>query len=555
MPGMMDTVLNVGLSDDPWAELVRCINLVFRSWMSQRAIAYRTRHRITGLMGTAVTVQIMFPSQISGVLFTTDPNHPVAGRMVVEASHGLGEVVVSGDVTPDRFIIEREGLKIREATADTLTPAQLTELCGLALQIEQHFRQPQDIEWAWADGQFALLQSRPIRGLELAREAETCRQEEITRLRALAAGRRCVWVSHNLGETLSHPTPLTWDIIRPFMTGDGGFGRMYRDLGYRPAPEVCEQGFLELIAGRIYADTGRTAQLFWDGLPMSYDLEALRRDINTLNLAPTKFEPEQVDTRLLIRLPRLAWAMWRSSRKIETASAGAKARFEREVLPPYLEYVRMQRARDLPSLSTPELLAELNGRRRRVLNEFGAESLKPGFLGALALGELDRLLGQMLGPVEGPRLAATLTTACEGDTTFEQDAMLAGVALGDVPLPEFLSRFGHRCSGEMELMTPRWREDLTFLENLVKQLRAAKAASLAERQRENEERFKSALAALPNTLARAGGSALLEEVEARLQTARALLPYRESAKHYLMMGYELIRQVLLELARRWEFGR
>lgn len=559
MPGMMDTVLNVGAGEDAWNELVRCIKAVFRSWMSERAGAYRARHKISGLLGTAVNVQVMFPSQISGVLFTEDPNRPSARQMIVEASHGLGEAVVSGAVTPDRFLVARDGLKVTDSAhansnMPTLTLPQLAELCALALRLEQHFGSPQDIEWAWADGQFALLQCRPIRGLELVREAERVRADEIARLQALAGSCRRLWVAHNLGETLHHPTPLTWDIIRQFMSGDGGFGRLYRDLGYCPAPEVRAHGFLELIAGRIYADPERAARLFWDGWPMSYDFNALHRDANAINLAPTKFDPEQVDGRFLARLPGLAGAMWRSARTVERARLEARTHFERSVLPPYLDYVRTERARDLRGLSTPELLAELGSRRRRVLDEFGAESLKPGFLGALALGELDRLLRQVLGPEEGSRLAATLTTALEGDTALEQDAMLAAVARGDLPLAEFLTRFGHRCTGEMELMTPRWREDPAFLESVLNQLRTAKGRSPEERRRENEKRFRIAQAELPDILARAGASALQEDMATHLRVARELLPYRESGKHYLMMGYELIRQVLLALAQRWDLG-
>jgi len=557
MPGMMDTVLNVGAGEDAWAELARCINAVFRSWRSGRAVAYRARHRLSGLPGTAVNVQVMFPSQISGVLFTEDPNHPSARQIIVEASHGLGEALVSGAVTPDRFLVARDGLKVTESALHgqpTLGAPQLAELCALALRVEQHFGQPQDIEWAWADGQFALLQCRPIRGLELVREAERVRGGEITRLQALAGSRRRLWVAHNLGETLHHPTTLTWEIIRQFMSGDGGFGRLYRGLGYCPAPEVCAHGFLELIAGRIYADPDRAARLFWAGWPMSYDIEALRRNPNAINLAPTKFDPERMDGRFLLRLPRLARAMWRSARAVKRARLEARDHFERNVLPPYLGYVRTERARDLQRLNAPELLVELGSRRGRVLDEFGAESLKPGFLGGLALSELDRRLRQVLGPEEGASLAATLTTALPGDPALEQDSMLAAVARGRASLAEFLTRFGHRCAGEMELMTPRWREDPAFLESVLNQLRAAKGRSAEERRRENEERFRAAQEQLPKTLARAGASALQEDIAAQLRVARELLPCRESARHYLMMGYELIRQVLLALAGRWDIG-
>ncbi len=108
--------------------------------------------------------------------------------------------------------------------------------------------------------------------------------------------------------------------------------------------------------------------------------------------------------------------MWRSAGTVKRARLEARNHFERSVLPPYLGYVRTELARDLQGLDTAELLVALDSRRQRVLDEFGAESLKPGFLGALALGELNRLLRRSLGPEEGTRLAATLTTALEGDT-------------------------------------------------------------------------------------------------------------------------------------------
>ena len=211
----------------PRAQLAECINAVFSSWTSARAIAYRKRHDLRGLAGTAVNIQVMFPSRVSGIVFTQDPNNLAAQQLVIESSYGLGEAVVSGDVTPDRFLVKRDdftaiqtfcGSKAgavaalgdaaaHDAAALTLSPAQIGELCALSLAVEQHFGQPMDIEWGWADGQFALLQSRGIRGLDLAQDAEVAREETVLRLRQLAGNARRVWVTHNLRETLRAPTP------------------------------------------------------------------------------------------------------------------------------------------------------------------------------------------------------------------------------------------------------------------------------------------------------------------------------------------------------------
>jgi pyruvate,water dikinase len=558
--------------DDGWGALTACIDAVFRSWNSERAVAYRRQHGIAGAAGTAVTVQAMFPSRIAGIAFTANPTSPDADELVIEASFGLGEAVVSGDVAPDRFILARADRTLKSislgrksqgiraygdvgehaAGARTLDDAQLAELAGLALRAEACFGCPVDVEWGWAAGRFDLLQARPIRGLDVARAVEPARAAEIARLRALAGGGRRVWTAHNLGETLPAPTPLTWDIVRAFMGGDGGFGRMYRDFGFQPGPLVCAEGFLELICGRIYADPERAAQLFWKDLPLTYDLEALAAGRASLESPPSRFSPERARPDFLIRLPATLWAMLRSSRRMGSARAAARARFEEEVLPPFLAFVGEKRTQALDALSVPALLAELHLRRRRVLDGFGGESLKPGFFGGVARAELEALLVRILG-ADGRCLALELTGGLDGDVTCEQNIMLHAVATGNAERTGFLERFGHRTVGEMELAEPRWREDPGFLDNLIAAHRGG--ASPAERHQANRQRRQAAEAALPGLLADAGGSSFREAVMAALRLAQDLLPYRENGKHYLMMGYELIRTVILELSRRSGLGR
>jgi pyruvate,water dikinase len=559
---------------DPWMALVACINAVFHSWNSERAQAYRRRNQIEGLAGTAVNVQAMFPSQVSGILFTQDPNNLGAQQIVLEASYGLGEAVVSGDVTPDRFLVKRAdltkvetfiGQKAHAVEAlgkriefnpndPCLHPRQITEICELGLRVEAHYGTPMDIEWGWAEGRFALLQCRAIRGLEIAQDAEEARQDEILRLRELADGKRRLWVTHNLRETLRFPTPLTWDIQRQFMSGNGGFGRMYRDFGYSPSAEVCADGFLELICGRIYADPDRVAQLFWADLPMVYDLEAILKDKNALNRAPTKFEPDKANERFLVALPGLVRSMLRSGRLMKRLRKDARRRFEQDILPTYLKYIRAKRGQDLSKLSPTELLAELHERRRVVLDEFGGESLKPGFFGGMALDQLEGLLVQLFGEADGKRFTSGLTMALEGDITFEQDELLYQVAKGQATMAEFLDKFGHRTTGEMELMEPRWREDQSYLNIIVKQLQSGSSHALGELHARNVQKREAAERELPSALVQAGGTSLREVIDDHLADARALLVYRETGKYYLMMGYELIRANIVALGQSLGMG-
>jgi phosphohistidine swiveling domain-containing protein len=558
----------------PWETLRQSIDAVFRSWNHARALAYRREHSLPGHEGTAVTVQVMFPSEVSGIIFTRNPHNLDTNELIIEASYGLGEAVVSSDVHPDHFTLDRQTLAIRQRVigqkthviapfrsrpanrdpnASALTDDQLRELGRLARIAETLFGQPMDVEFGLADGAFAILQARAIRGLDVREDVEIGRKEEIYRLRKLP--RPGFWVAHSLGETLPAPTPLTWDIIRDFMSGQGGLGRMFRDLGYQPGAAVCRQGFIECIAGRIYADPVRAAQLFGDGSPYRYDQQAIAQNPKQLDAPPTLFDPALVNGRFLLAIPGLAlhkllrWSRNGSQRR------HAVARFEQQILPPYLKWVAEARQQDLSRRSTPELLSMLQARIVRTLQQFGAESLKPGFFGSMADAALLNTLTQLLGRETGTQLALSLTQGLEGETTIEQWMALDDVAHGERTFEAFVERYGHRGVEEMELAKPRWREDDSYLKQIVTLYQSPTARRPAEQHRRNVTRRLAAEQALHETLRHAGGSSLYEEVRADLAEAQRLLPYREAGRHYLMLGYETIRQVINELASRWHIGR
>jgi len=576
--GQQDTYLNISAA----AAVLKAVQSCWASLWTSRAIVYRAQQHIPieGL-ALAVVVQQMILADKAGVMFTANPVTGVRHETVINAAWGLGEAVVGGHVTPDNIVADKatgqtlhskiaeksvltvmtdDGTEERELSDDrrharVLDESEVSRLAEVGRRIEAHYGGPQDIEWAIADGQLFIVQARPITALaEDPTEGNRLRDEEILRLQQLASKKRHVWVTHNLRETLPFPTPLTWDIMRQFMSGNGGFGKMYRDFGYRPSHEVCEHGFLELICGRIYADPDRVAQLFWADLPMGYDLEVILKDMTALNRAPTKFEPEKANERFLLSLPGTIRAVLRSGRLMKRLRKDAKRRFEQDILPPFLEYIRANRGRDLSSLSVAELTAELRERWRIVLDEFGPESLKPSFFGAMAMEQLEALLVQILGDHDGRRVTVGLTMALEGDITFEQDELLYRVAKGEVPMADFLAKFGHRTTNEMELSELRWREDSSYLDLVVKQIQTTHGHVLGGLHARNVQKREEAQRELPAALAQAGGSSLREEIDDHLAEARALLVYRETGKYYLMMGYELLREAIVALGERLGLG-
>jgi len=159
--GQQETYLHVSGEADVCARVVDC----WASFFSERALFYREQKGSLDDLAMAVVVQRMVDPDVAGVLFTVDPVQRRRDRMIVEAVRGIGEQVVSGEVTPDHYVVDRKGVRKRAklvAAEGVLDDEQLAELAALGVALEERFGCPQDIEWAIAGGEVYLLQSRPV---------------------------------------------------------------------------------------------------------------------------------------------------------------------------------------------------------------------------------------------------------------------------------------------------------------------------------------------------------------------------------------------------------
>jgi len=182
--GQQDTFLNIRGSAAVLASVRQC----WASFFSERAVFYRSRKGSLGDLRMAVVVQRLLAPEKSGVMFTIDPVRRRRDQMVIEAVHGLGESAVSGMVTPDHYIVSREGeLKRAQLSTQTLaivaaaeggvhevsldpevggarvlSDGQLADLAQMGNKLEDLFGAPQDVEWAFENERLFLLQSRPV---------------------------------------------------------------------------------------------------------------------------------------------------------------------------------------------------------------------------------------------------------------------------------------------------------------------------------------------------------------------------------------------------------
>ena len=158
--GQQETYLFVEGAEEVCRRVVDC----WGSFFSERALFYRSEKGSLEDLRMAVVVQKMVDPEKSGVLFTVDPVKRRRDRMVVEAVRGIGEQVVSGEVTPDHYTLDRKGKTKREKIVDerVLTDEELQRLGELGRKLEDKHGVAQDIEWAIVGEEIFLLQSRPV---------------------------------------------------------------------------------------------------------------------------------------------------------------------------------------------------------------------------------------------------------------------------------------------------------------------------------------------------------------------------------------------------------
>lgn len=186
-------------------EVVRAVQGCWASLFEPRAIFYRSEHRFGHLdIAIAVPVQRMVQSQVSGVMFTVEPMTSDKGKIVIEAVFGLGEAIVSGEVTPDLYVVDKKDFQIvekeigrqewqlirnplrwgakgeanikvtllpHEQTLQKLADQDVLKLAQLGKQIEDIYNFPQDIEWAREGRDFFIVQTRPVTTMRPREEA------------------------------------------------------------------------------------------------------------------------------------------------------------------------------------------------------------------------------------------------------------------------------------------------------------------------------------------------------------------------------------------------
>src|SRR3569833_1402869 len=442
----------------------------------------------------AVVVQRMVPARAAGALFTADPLTGNRKTASIEAVRGLGEALVAGTVTPDRYQV-RAGEVIARTLATTepaLSDAHVARRAERGRRSEAHFDRPQDIEWCLAGDDFAFVQSRAITTLFPIPAAPD------------ASPHVYVSVGHQQMMTdAMKPLGLSvWRLTSPASMTEAG-GRLFVDVTRALASPASRTIMVQKL--------GASDPLLGDALQSVID----RGFVPTATApAPTNpaFEADVTEHNRRFDDPRNLPA--------SIASSEAAA-WRNEHL---LAWLGEKRAADTLAQSVPN----------NVTSEMG--------LALLHVADVIRPHAEVVAFLEGVERYAFLAGL----------PALAGGQEARAALEAFLARYGMRCAGEIDITRPRWCERPTLLLPML--LNNIKSSEPGAGDRRFEQGLREAAAKERDVLARLralpDGEAKAAQTKRMIDRLRAFAGYREYPKYGIVRRYFIYKQALLREADR-----
>lgn len=396
--GVFDSVLNVEAGT-----FTKAVETVLASFQSSRAESYQK----AGAGQDNILVQHMVQSTYAGVLFTQDPGAP--GQMLLEWVEGCGEDLVSGRKTPGSARYGRfSGTCL--PSEDPSPAFDPRDLLAMGRAIEALFGRPQDIEWAWTDGQFHILQSRDITTMAVGSAEDQAVAREWRGFFTRFADRNpqdLLLEQDEMSEVLPRPTPLSFSLATALWAPGGSLDLACRALGLAYDLPEGKDAHLVRLFGRTYADTALKRRL-------AMDLRGTGANRMRKQLQPVLDH------------------------------------FETEVVPRLHDRLQDWQALNYEALPLPKLLQSIARIERFFVTDIYVEAEKINLLAAFAMQEATEATR------DRPDLRRYLMQA---ELTFSPASLLAQCERdGAEAEAQALDVMGHRAMFDYELAIPRYRE-------------------------------------------------------------------------------------------------
>ncbi|MFK7995034.1 MAG: PEP/pyruvate-binding domain-containing protein [Granulosicoccus sp.] len=489
--GVYESILNVTRDN-----LEDAVREVYLSLGSDRSTAYTQSTVEAGqeipVDQGGVVIQKMVAAEYAGVMFTEHPG--TTGAMMVEMVTGLGEDLVSGNVTPDTFAYGKLSgdMLVAESSVSTPAPIEIAPLLALGRELEALFGQPQDIEWAYARGKFYLLQARDItRSVSQGKSLKNLAEKERRKLLQNLLGTRKrvrksdkidanepVYVQSELSELLPRPTPLSADFMERLWSAGGSTDLACSELGIPYNVHFRSMPYINTVFGWTYVNKQEEKRRLGKGPGAMASFHLARNAESTQQHFTEEFLPRfQAEM-----IERNAVAMERLS--LVAATELLKAWVQRFVEETYCEAERINISADFHMKSALDKLKSADLEPTKYLNDH-----------------------------EETVVSRAMSLLNSKNITAEA-------------IEEFLLTFGHRAPLDYELSEPRFSEDM----NLVRQYIERSTQSTSEQE-------SDPAAQLPDK----------KVLQISVKRARDFMRLKEEAKHYCLIELSQIRRLLLAI--------
>ncbi|MFS1512967.1 PEP/pyruvate-binding domain-containing protein [Chengkuizengella sp. SCS-71B] len=478
--GQYNSYLNVTNKD-----IIEKIILCWQSLWNERAIEYRMKNNITSDFSHAVVIQEMVNAKLSGIIFTSNPLTGVRNELLINSSYGLGEAIVSGEVNPDQYTVDKKSgevikqeiaskeilskyaeggiqnvpVEINKTKVSSLEDYHIQKIVNEAEKIQNYFAKPQDIEFAINDSnEFFIVQSRDITSLFPIEHFE-----QDGKIRAYL----CV---NTVMLGMKEPfTPLGFDMFSHTLPA------IINIMSSRKKP--IDQEFVKNADGRIFAEITYLLSKKWIGKQFSKAFSG--NDLpfeETMNRLIKQHGKQFVSQGIKFKIP---WGVFKY------ALTSVKNLREAKKVPVTNRYEHMKAIGEaviqehrIKAMNLKKLEEKLEFLKTVMVEAFILSVSKQAWYCTeyMNLTKIEKKLKKMYGN----RFDVTpLTKSFPGCISVELGMSLNKLAkyFGEQQIEptnhhpkvkDLLNKFGHRSTLELDFGVKRWSEDPEYIINLIK---------------------------------------------------------------------------------------
>ena len=532
--GQYDTYLNVSGRKAILKHIKKC----WASLFTERAVTYRLQNKVKNhTAAMAVIIQKMINPQASGIMFTADPATGNRSILSIDACLGLGERIVSGQITPDNYKV-RNGriISIKKRQTQVLNDQQIIELAQIGRQVEAHFGCPQDIEWCLADDCFYLVQSRPITTLFSIPAADN------------QGSRIFVSVGHQQMMTDPiKPLGLSFYLLTTRAPMYTAGGRLFVDVTKNFASPAGREALLKL---------GESDPLIKDALLTVAERKDLIADPKiesqpiptAANSPPIREIDPEIVTQLIKRGQMLIAKL---KQKIRLKSGTDLFEFILEDIQELQQF--LFEPQSINVITTAMNAANwLNSKLEGWLGEKNtadilSRSVPNNITASMGLELLD--VADAIRPY--PEISSYLQQTKDENFLEQLERFPGGTEVKNA-INAYLAKYGMRCPGEIDISRERWAEKpltllpliLSSLKNFESNARRRVFNQRLQEAKEKEQEILTRLQKLPD------GKNKAEKTKSIIGIFRSLCGYREYPKYHMINRYFIYKQALLKEAEK-----